>query len=208
MVLRRVEHLEQRGRRVAAPIGADLVDLVQEDDRVHRPRIAQRADEPTRQRADVGAPVAADLRLVADAAERHAHELAVERASDRLADRGLAGPGRADQRQDRAGTLVGLDSALLAKLANRQVLDDAVLDVAEPGVIGVEHLACVRRVEPLLGALPPRDVEQPVEVRADHLRLAGLVAHALEPRHLALGLLAHGVRHLCLGDARAVVLGG
>ena len=77
VVLRRVEHLEQRGRRVAAPVGADLVDLVEHDHRVHRPGVAQRADEPAGQRADVRAPVAADLGLVADAAERHAHELAV-----------------------------------------------------------------------------------------------------------------------------------
>ena len=106
VVLRRVEHLEQRRRRVAAPVGADLVDLVEHDHRVHRPGVAQGADEPARQRADVGAPVAADLGLVADAAERHAHELAAERARDRLADRGLAGAGRPDQRQDRAGALV------------------------------------------------------------------------------------------------------
>ena len=76
VVLRRVEHLEQRRRRVAAPVGADLVDLVEQDHRVHRPGVAQGADEPARQRADVGAAVAADLGLVADAAERHAHELA------------------------------------------------------------------------------------------------------------------------------------
>ena len=48
VVLRRVEHLEQRRRRVAAPVGADLVDLVEHDHRVHRPGVAQRADEPAR----------------------------------------------------------------------------------------------------------------------------------------------------------------
>ena len=35
-----------------------------------------------------------------------------------------------------------------------------------------------------------------------------LVAHPLEPRDLALGLLADVVRHVGLGDLRAVVLGG
>ena len=78
VVLRRVEHLEQRRRRVAAPVGADLVDLVEHDHRVHRPGVAQARGRAARQRADVGAPVAADLGLVADAAERHAHELAPE----------------------------------------------------------------------------------------------------------------------------------
>ena len=103
VVLRRVEHLEQGRARVAAPVGADLVDLVEHDHRVHRPGVAQRAHQAARERADVGAPVAADLGLVAHAAERHADELAPGRAGDRLADRGLAGAGRADQGEDRAG---------------------------------------------------------------------------------------------------------
>ena len=170
VVLRRIEHLEQRRGGVAAPVGADLVDLVEHDHGVHRPGVAQRADEPARQGADVRAPVAADLGLVADAAERHADELAAERAGDRLADGGLAGAGRADQGQDGAGALVLGDAALLPQLAHGQVLDDAVLHVVEAVVVGVEDLARVRRVEPLLGALRPRHGEQPVEVGADDRR--------------------------------------
>ena len=42
-----------------------------------------------RHRADVGTAVAADLGFVAHAAQRHAHELAVRRAGDGLAQRGL-----------------------------------------------------------------------------------------------------------------------
>ena len=52
-------------------------------------------------------------------------------------------PGRADQREDRAGALVLGDPALLAQLADGEVLDDPVLDVLEAGVVGVEHLARV-----------------------------------------------------------------
>ena len=152
--------------------------------------------------------MSADLGLVVDAAERHAHELAVQRARDRLADRRLAGSGRPDQGQDRARALVLLDAALLAQLADGEVLDDPLLHVVEARVIGVEHLARVLRVEALLRGRAPRHGEQPVEVRADHLRLAGLVAHALEPGDLALGLLAHRVRQLALGELRPVVLGG
>jgi hypothetical protein len=83
--------------------------------------------------------VPADLGLVAHAAQRHAHELATERPCDRLADRGLAGAGRPDQRQDRARLRVGLDAAVLAQLAHGQVLGDAVLDVLQASVVGVEH---------------------------------------------------------------------
>jgi hypothetical protein len=46
VVLRRVEHLEQRRGGVAAPVGADLVDLVEQDHRVHRAGVAQRAHQP------------------------------------------------------------------------------------------------------------------------------------------------------------------
>src|SRR5207247_5330884 len=138
------------------------------------------------QGADVGAAVTADLRLVVHAAERHAHELASERARDRLADRRLPNAGRSDEREDRAGAPVLVDAALGAQLAHGQVLDDPVLDVAEAGVVGVEHLPRVRRIETLVRALGPRHREQPVEVVADHLRLRRALADLLEARELAL----------------------
>ena len=75
-------------------------------------------------------------------------------------------------------------------------------------MVGVEHLACVRRVEPFLGGLAPRHREQPVEVGADHLRLAGLLAHPLEPSDFALGLLADFLRQLELVELRAVAVRG
>ena len=102
--------------------------------------------------------------------------------------------------------LVGGDAALLAQLLDRDVLDDAVLDVLEAGVVGVEHLARVDGVEAVLGALAPRHGDQPVEVGADHLGLAAALAHALEAAELALGLLAHVVGHAGLLDLRAVLV--
>src|SRR4029079_12436709 len=100
-----------------------------------RAAVAQREERWARRGADVRAPVAADLGLVAHAAERHADELAVERAGDRLADRRLAGAGRADQGEDRAGPLVLLDAALLAQLPDGEILDDALLHIVEAGVV-------------------------------------------------------------------------
>ena len=102
VVLRRVEDLEHRARRVAAEVGAHLVDLVDHEHGVARAGVAQGADDRPRHRADVGAPVAADLGLVADAADRDALELAAERAGDRAPEAGLADPGRADEAEDRA----------------------------------------------------------------------------------------------------------
>ena len=76
VVLRRVEHLEQRRRRVALEAVAELVDLVQQEDRVLGARLLHPLDDAARERADVGAPVPADVRLVPRAAQGHADVLA------------------------------------------------------------------------------------------------------------------------------------
>ena len=131
-VLLRIEHFEQRRGRVAVKAaGAELVDLVEHHHAVARARLAQALDDVARQRADVGAPVAADLRLVVHAAQAHAHELAPGRLGDALAERGLAHAGRADEAQDRA-------LARRIQLAHREVLEDALLDLLEAVVVLVE----------------------------------------------------------------------
>ena len=207
VVLGRVEHLQQSCRGVTAPVRTDLVDLVEQDHRVHRPGVPERPHEPSGERSDVGPPVATDLGLVADAAERHAHELAPGRPRDRLADRGLAGARGPDQGQDRAGLGVGLDTAVLAQLAHGQVLGDAVLDFLQAGVVGVEHRTRGDGVEDLIGGLAPRHRDQPVEVGPDHARLARLLAHPLEAAELLQGLLLDGVGHQGLFDLRPVLVG-
>ena len=137
-VLLGVEHLEQRRRRIAAEILAELVDLVEQEQRIAGPRLLQVRDDLARQRADIGAAVAADLGLVAHAAQRLASELAARRPGDRAAERGLADARRPDQAQDRALQLVG-------PRLDREIFDDPVLDLFEPVMVLVEHAAAPRR---------------------------------------------------------------
>ena len=150
VVLLGVEHLEQSRRRIAAEIGAHLVDLVEQEQRVRGLGLAHRLDDLAGHRADIGAPVAADLGLVAHAAERHAHEFAAGRLRDRLAERGLADAGRPDQAQDRPGQLVGA-------LLHGEILDDALLDLLQAIVIGVENLLGQTQILLDLALLVPRD---------------------------------------------------
>src|SRR5206468_1372610 len=70
VVLLRIEHLEQRRRRVTAVVGRHLIDLVQQEDRVSYAGRLHRLDDAPRERADVRALVAANLSLVMHAAER------------------------------------------------------------------------------------------------------------------------------------------
>ncbi len=78
VVLLRVEHLEQRRRGIAAEVVADLVDLVEHEDRVDRPDLLHALDDLARERADVRSTVTADGGLVMHTAERDAVELAAQ----------------------------------------------------------------------------------------------------------------------------------
>ena len=70
-----------------------------------RAGLAQLGDDAAGHGADVGAAVAADVGLVAHAAERDADELAAHRLGDDLAERRLADARRADEAEDRAAAV-------------------------------------------------------------------------------------------------------
>ena len=160
VVLLRVEDLEQGRARVAPEVHADLVDLVEHEHRVVGAGGLDALDDPTGQRADVGAPVAADLGLVVDAAEAHPHELAAHRLGDALAQRGLADAGRADEGEDRAADLV-------RQGAHREVLEDALLDLLEAVVVLVEDAGGFLDVELVVRRGVPGQADEPVHVGPD-----------------------------------------
>ena len=81
-VLLGVEHLEQGAGRVAAPVGAHLVDLVDHEQRVVGAGVAHGAHDDAGHRAHVRAAMPADLGLVAHAAHADALELAAHRLGD------------------------------------------------------------------------------------------------------------------------------
>ncbi len=130
VVLLRVEHLQQRGGRVAAIVLAKLINLVEQDHRVGGADAPQLLDDPAGLRADVGAAEAPQLGFVAHAAKAHAHEAAAEGAGDALAQAGLAHAGRANKRQD---GLAARAAAILAHggaaLLHGQILQQALFDL-------------------------------------------------------------------------------
>src|SRR5204863_2219081 len=105
---------------IAAEVGAELVDLVEDEHGVLRLRAAEALDDLAGQRADVGPAVTADFGFVAHAAERHADELAAERLRNRARQRRLADARRADEAEDRP-LHVGV------QLPDGEVLENAVL---------------------------------------------------------------------------------
>ncbi|GJD96834.1 hypothetical protein OCOJLMKI_4060 [Methylobacterium iners] len=192
-VLLGVQHLEERRRRIAAEIHPHLVDLVEQDEWVRGLRLAHRLHDLARHRADIGPAVTADLGLVAHAAERHPHELATRRLSDRLAERGLADAGRTDEAEDRARELV-------RPLLHGEVLDDALLDLVEAEMVLVEHHLGAGQILLHLRALVPRDAEHPVEVVAHDRGLGRHRRHLPQLLQLGERLLAGLLGELGLLD--------
>ena len=137
--------------------------------------------------------MAANLGLVAHAAQRQPHELAVHRARDGLGKRRLADARRARQRQDRR-------LGLLHQRAHGEELEDAVLDLLQPVVIFVEHRLGVGEVAALLALLVPRHRDEPVEVVARDGGLGRHRRHRLQALELLDRLLLDVLGHLRLLD--------
>ncbi|OLB99686.1 MAG: hypothetical protein AUI15_08465 [Actinobacteria bacterium 13_2_20CM_2_66_6] len=175
------------GMRIASPVGADLVDLVEHEYRVVGLGAPDRLDDAAWHGADVGAAVAADLGLVVHSAERGARELAPHRAGDRVPQRRLAHAGRADEAEDGLASAFG-GAAVLAQLPHREVLDDALLHLVEVVVVVVEDRASLRHVDLAACGRVPRQRDHQVEVGSDDRRLRRRAGDALEARDLALGL--------------------
>ena len=158
-VLFRIKGFEQGRGRVALEALTHLVDLVEHDDRVHHFDVFEGLHQLARLGADVRATMAFDLGFVTHAADTEAVERSSQGLGDRLADAGFTHARRADQQHDRTAyrPLVGADC---------QKFEDAVFDVVEPRMVGVEHLAGMLEVEFVLPEHTPGQRRCPVQVVA------------------------------------------
>ena len=190
VVLRRIEHFEQRGGRVALERNAQLIDFVEQENRVLRACLLHPLDDAARHRADVGAPVAANIGLVPGATQRNAYVRPAHRTRDGLGDRGLADARRSDKQQGRRarGAVVLVPGGfffrllLLPQLPDREELEHLVLHVLQAVVILLEDLCGLFQIERLFGALVPGQLGDGLKVRADDLRFHRFAPRALQPR--------------------------
>jgi hypothetical protein len=156
-------------------------------------------DDSAGERPDVGPAVAADLRLVVNAAQRNADELPSQSAADGVAEGGLAGPRRAGETEDRP-------LRVRLQLADGEVFDDSFLRLLQAVVVLVQHAPRLFDIEVVLGALVPGERRHPVEVgrRDGVFRRRGM--HFGEPGELAFRLLFRLFREVLLFDLCPVLL--
>ncbi|MNQ57142.1 hypothetical protein D3C85_712880 [compost metagenome] len=193
VVLFRVQHFEQRRRRIAAEVHAQLVDFIKQEQGIAHADLRHVLDDLARHGTDVRTAMAADLGFVAHAAQRHADELAVRRLGDGLPQRGLAHARRADQAQDRSLHLV---HALL----HGKIFEDPFLDLFEAIVVVVQHRFGVADRIVDLALLPPGEVDERIDVVAHHRGFGRHRRHELELLELGIGLFARLFRHVGSDD--------
>src|SRR4051794_22072507 len=82
VILFRIEHFEERSRRITTKIHRHFIDFVEHEDRVSGASLLHHLNNLSRQGSDISPPMAADLSLIADAAERHPDEFTAGCLSD------------------------------------------------------------------------------------------------------------------------------
>ena len=123
--------------------------------------------------------MAAHLRFVAHAAERHAREAPAQRLRDALAERRLADARRPDEAHDAAARRP-------VERAHGEILEDPLFDGLEIVVIAIEDVARGLQIEPVFRGAVPRQGREHFEVGTRHVVLGRLGRHLPQPLELAL----------------------
>ena len=187
-VLFRIQHLKQRGSRVAAHVGRHFVDLVQQEQRVFDPHFRHFLDQFARHRANVGPTMTADFRFIAHAAKRHTNVFPSGRFGDGLTQRGFTYPRRSHQTKD--WPLDFVHPAL-----NREIFKDAILHALQAIVIGIEDLLGLTQVFFDLTARIPRHLHHPVDVATHDGRFRRHRRHHLQLLQFRFGFFFRLFRH-------------
>ena len=198
-VLLRVQCLQQRGGRVPPEIARQLVDLIQQHQRVGALGRDHSRDDLARHRADVGAPMAADLSLIPHTAQAQADILAVQALGNGAGNAGLANTRRADEADDLALDIRG-------QFADSQHFQNAVLDLFQAIVVAVQDALCLGNVKVILGERIPGQVQAGIQIGADDRALLVAALHLGQAVHFFEELLLPLLVQVQGRDLAAVLL--
>ena len=193
VMLFRIEHFQQRGRRITAPVATQFVDLIQQDHGVYCFGASHRLQDAARHGADIRAPMPTNLGFVAYAAERHADKASAERLCDGAPEGGLADTWRPNQAENGPANRANLSQ-------HGDVIEDAILHFLETVVIAVQHGARLLDVDGIVAACRPRQAQRPVQPATSHRRIGRHGRGASKLPQFPLRAQGNGLRQSALGD--------
>ena len=192
-VLLGIEHLQQCAGRISVVGDGQLVDFIQDHDRIGDAALLDAVHDPARHSADVGPAVSADIRFIPHAAETYAHIFSVKRFCDALSDAGLAGTRCADKQQDRT-------RLLLFEIHDCDLLDNTLFDLAESEVILLKDSFRLGQVNVLHLFLLPGQTCDKIQIVVKHSRFRSAVALLFETVEHLERLSLRGLVHARLFD--------
>ena len=173
-VLLGVEHFEQGALRVAVDVTVcHLVNLVEHKHGVVRAGFDEAFHDASGHCADVGAAVSAYLRLVVNAAERHAHVFAPNGLGNAAAERCLAHARRPVQAKYRGAAVAAVEQ-------RGEVFENALLHALHAEVVLVEHAARSLDVELVFRKFAPGQRGYSLEIIELHVVVGVLRRDAVE----------------------------
>ena len=132
-VLLSVQHLQKSRKGISLMITADLVDLIQQDQRVADPGGSKRRHQPSRHGTHIGTSMPADLCLITHTAQTDTHIFFVQCFCHGTGNTRFSCTRRSHQTDDRA-------VALARQVAHREKLQHALLDLFQAEMLFLQHL--------------------------------------------------------------------
>ena len=145
VVLLRIQHFQKRGGGVTSEVGAQLVDLVKQNQRVICVDLPDGLNDAPGHGADIGAAVTSNFRFIADTPQRKTDILSAKRLGNGLGNGGLACSGRPYKAENRAfqrRVTLRFDE----QLSDRQILHDAFFQFIKAIVVAIEDTARARQI--------------------------------------------------------------
>mmetsp|Transcript_51852 Transcript_51852/g.83726 ORF Transcript_51852/g.83726 Transcript_51852/m.83726 type:complete len:216 (-) Transcript_51852:1310-1957(-) len=164
LVLRGVEHLQQRRGRIALIPTPELVDFVEHYHGIVAACCLECLHNFPGHGANISATMALNFRHVCHATDAEAEKFASERRCNALADRCFAHSRRAVETNDFAlhGSLENADG---------NKLEDAIFDVFHGMVVAVQNITRTQHVKCVCRRNAPWNGHEPIQVRTRHAEL-------------------------------------
>src|SRR5690606_29401055 len=144
-----------------AKVCPHLVDLVQDENRIRRPRLPDVLKNLAGHGTDIGLAVSANFSFVVNTTQRHADVLAIQCFGDGFTQGSFADSGRTVQAQDRP-------FHVLLKLEHGKIFQDTVLDLFESEVICIKNFASTLQIKVVGRVFAPGKVEKKLDIVHGH----------------------------------------
>ena len=173
-VLLRIQHLKKCSRSITLIITAGLVNLIQEHQRIAYSRLLQCSRDTSRHCSHISLTMSADLSLIPYTAKADPYIFLMKGLCHRFRDRCFAGSRRTYKTENRA-------LASGSQFAHCKKFHDTLLDILKTVMSLFQDFPCFLKIHGIFGFFIPWQIQQSLNIRAQHTAFCRTAVHALKP---------------------------